>query len=236
MRCSVLTRPSPILRALPVAVLVIGLLSAAPASADPGCPPGGTPPPPGAVQRQVDDLDGDGLPDALWIGDVHADGTTHRFVGVATASGAITGIEVTSASPQPLRALAVDAQRNGNHQIVVSTGRGAHLYEFVDCHIRTVVDTSGAPFLFDLQNLRGHGTGVGCADLGDGPHLVGLQALPQDDRWTIRRTEIDLNGTVAAIGRSDTVTAGSAQDPVVIAAQTITCDGLSIDQDGVQEP
>jgi hypothetical protein len=225
------------LRVLLPAVLLAGLLSPATAAADAECPPGGSPPPPGAVQRQVEDLDGDGLPDALWIGDVRGgDGTIHRFVGVSTAGGANSEVEIASASPQPLRALAVDAQRDGNHQIIVSTGRSAHLYEFAGCQLRTVVDTGGAPFVFDLQNLRGHGTGVGCADLGDGPHLVGLQALAQDDRWTIRRTEIDLNGTVATIGRSDTITAGSASDPAVRAAQTITCDGLSIDQDGVEEP
>lgn len=224
-------------RALLVAVLVAGLLDTATASADPGCPPGGSPPPPGAVQRQVDDLDGDGLPDALWIGDVHtADGGLERLVGVSTAGGAHSEVQVKSASPQPLRALIIDAQRNDSHQIIVSDGRSAFLYDFVGCRLRTVVDSDGAPFRFDLENLRGNGTGVGCADLGDGPHLVGLQALPDDGRWTIRRTQIDLNGTVATIGRSDTVTADSAQDPAVKAAQTITCYGLRIDQDGVQEP
>lgn len=218
------------LRALLVGVLVVGLFSATPASADPGCPPGGAPPPPGAVQRQVDDLDGDGLPDALWIGHVHsADGATHRVVGVATASGAVSDAEVTSASPQQLRALAVDAQHDGNHQIIVTDGRGARLYGFGGCRIQTVVDTNGAPFVFN-------GTGIGCAVLGDGPRLVGLRALPQDGRWTIRRTEITLHGTTATTGRSDTVTAGSTQDPAVVTAQTITCGDLSIDQDGVHEP
>ncbi|MGH3557324.1 MAG: hypothetical protein ACRDTK_07500, partial [Mycobacterium sp.] len=208
---------------LAVAALATALPTAAPASAATGCPAGGAPPPPRAVQRQVDDLDGDGLPDALWIANARGtDGATHRFVGVSTASGAISDVEITTASPIPLRALAIDAQRDGNHQIIVSDGRGAYLYEFADCRIQTVVDTHGAPFLFDLQNRRDTGTGVGCADLGAGPHLVGLQALPQDSQWTIRRTEIDLDGTVARIGRSDTVTAGSAQDPAVVAAQTIT--------------
>jgi hypothetical protein len=52
----------------------------------------------------------------------------------------------------------------------------------------------------------------------------------------VRRTEIDLNGSRATTGLSDTLTAHSAQDPVVISAQTISCGDLSIDQDGVQEP
>jgi hypothetical protein len=83
--------------------------------------------------------------------------------------------------------------------------------------------------------VRDNGTGVDCADLGDGPQLVALQALLQNDQWTMRRTAINLNGTVASIGRSDAVTAASAQDPAVVAAQTIICGSLSIDQDGVQE-
>jgi hypothetical protein len=221
---------------LAVAASATALLAAAPASAS-GCPAGGEPLPPRAVQQQVDDLDGDGLPDALWIAAVRdADGASHRFVGVSTASGAVSDVQVTTASPIPLRALAIDAQRDGKHQIIVSDGRAAYLYAFAGCRLQTVVDTHGAPFVFDMQNLRGNGTGVGCADLGGGPHLVGLQALPQNSQRTIRRTEIDLDGTVASTGRSDSVTASSAQDPAVIAAQTITCDSVNIDQDGVREP
>ena len=78
------------------------------------------------------------------------------------------------------------------------------------CRLQAVVDRAGAPFVFDLQNLRDHGTGVGCSDLG--------------------------NGTVATIGPSDTVTATSAQDPAVTSAQTISCGDLTIGQDGVQQP
>ena len=52
----------------------------------------------------------------------------------------------------------------------------------------------------------------------------------------MRRTEIDLNATVATIGRSDTVTATSAQDPAVTSAQTISCGDLTISKDGVQQP
>jgi hypothetical protein len=220
---------------LAIAALATALVTAAPASAS-SCPAGGEPPPPRATQQQVDDLDGDGLPDALWIANVREDDdATHRFVGVSTASGAISNVQITTASPIPLRALAIGAQNDGRHQIIVSDGRGAYLYAFVDCRIQTIVDTHGAPFVFDMRNLRDNGTGVGCADLGDGPKLVALQALLHNDQWTIRRTAIDLSGTVANVGRSDTVTAGSAQDPAVTAAQTITCDGLSIDQDGVQE-
>jgi hypothetical protein len=49
-------------------------------------------------------------------------------------------------------------------------------------------------------------------------------------------TEVDLNGALATIGESDTVTATSAQDPAVTSAQTISCGDLTIAKDGVQQP
>jgi hypothetical protein len=213
-------------------------ITAVPAHADGGCPAGGAPPPAGAAQRQVGDLDGDGRPDTLWIGLFRdAESRTNRVVGVTTASGANSDLPVTSASPIPLSALAVDAQENGGNQIIVSDGRGAHLYTFADCRLQTVVDAHyGRPFLFDLQNLRDQGTGVGCSDLGDGRRLVALRAVPENGQWTVRRTEVNLNGTVATTGRSDTVAALSAQDAAVTSAQTISCGNLTIGQDGVQQP
>jgi hypothetical protein len=231
-------------RLLLVALLLMaacaGTAPAARAAA--GCPPGGSSPPAGAAERQFGDLDGDGQPDTLWIGDVQdANGATTRLVGITTASGANTAVQISSASPMPLRALAIDAQDNGGHQVIVSNGRSAHLYVLADCQLQTVVDTYyGRPFVFDLANLAGHGTGIGCSDLGPpsvGRHLVGLQARPtQRGEWTVHRTEIDINGTRATIGQYDILTAASAQDPVVTSAQTISCGDLSIDQDGVQEP
>jgi hypothetical protein len=204
----------------------------APAAQAAACPPGGAPPPPGAAQREVANLDGGVGPSTLWVG-----GGVNRVVGVTTASGANSDVQILSASPIPLTALAIDAQDNGGNQIIVSDGRSARLYTFADCRLQTVVDAHyGRPFVFDLQNLRDNGTGVGCSDLGDGRHLVGLQAVNDGGEWTVRRTEIDLNGTVATTGRSDTVTTTSAQDPAVTSAQTISCGDLTISKDGVQQP
>jgi hypothetical protein len=204
-----------------------------------GCAPSGAPPPADVAQRKVTDLDWDGRPDTLWVGQSRdGNGRIDRVVGVTTASGANAQVHVMSASPIPLSALAVDAQQDGQHQIIVSDGRSAQLFVFADCRLQTVADNQGAPFLLDLQNLRDHGTGVGCGDLGPsspGRHLVGLQAL-NTGLWTVRRTEIDLNGTLATIGKSDTVTADSAQDPAVTSAQTISCGDLTLAKDGVQQP
>ncbi|HTY34730.1 hypothetical protein [Mycobacterium sp.] len=226
---------------LAVTVLV-AVLSVPPARsfATTGCAPGGTPPPAGSAQRKVGDLDWDGQPDTLWLGQFRdGSGRTDRVVGITTASGANSDVQVMSASPIPLSALAIDAQQDGQHQIIVSDGRSAHLYVFADCRLQTVADNQGAPFLFDLQDLRGNGTGIGCSNLGppsSGRHLVGLRASNQDGQWTLRRTEIDLNGTLATIGQSDTLTATSADDPAVVSARTISCGDLTITKDGVQQP
>jgi hypothetical protein len=221
----------------------LNVVAVARSSAAAGCPPGGAPAPAGAGMRQVGDLDGDGLADTLWVGKYRdGDGRSTRVVGITTASGANSDVQIASASPIPLTALAIDAQNDGGNQIIASDGRSARLYTFAECRLQAVVDGDGAPFVFDLQNLRGHGTGVGCSDLGPpsiGRHLVGLQALqspPDTGQWTVRRTEIDLYGTLAKIGQSDTVAATSAQDPAVTSAQTISCGDLTISKDGVQQP
>jgi len=194
-------------------------VATAPVSAGP-C--GQTKPPLDAASKQV------GHGNMLWVG---RDGS----VGITTPAG--TGVvQVPNAGPLPLQAMLVDAQLNGQQQLIVSNGRGAHLYLVNGCDITAVVDAQGNPFVFDLQNLRGAGTGIGCADLGGGRHLVGLQAQAGDGGWTVRRTEIVLDGVTATPGRSDTVSASSAQDPAVTAAQSITCGDQTIAKDGVQQP
>jgi hypothetical protein len=208
-----------LLRAAALALTVAPAVTAAPASAGP-CSE--TKPPLDATSKQV------GRGDMLWVG---GDGS----VGITTPAG--TGVvQVANAGPLPLQALLIDAQQNGQQQLIVSNGRGAHLYLVSGCNITTVVDQQGNPFVFDLENLRGAGTGIGCSDLGDGRHLVGLQAQVGDSGWTVRRTEIVLDGATATLGRSDTVAASSAQDPAVTAAQTITCGDQTITKDGVQQP
>jgi hypothetical protein len=164
-------------------------------------------------------------------------GGASRLVGISTASGSELGpVSISSASPIPLSAVVVDAEDNGAHQLIVSDGREAHLYVISGCRIQTVVDQAGAPFAFDLGHRQGNSDGVGCSDLGNGRHFVGLLAQQQGAQWVVRRTEIDLDGTTATIGRSDTVTANSAQDPVVTSAHTISCGEITIDKDGVSQP
>ncbi len=203
---------------VPVA-LAAGLLATSPAAQADPCSPG--PPPAGVNARPFDG-------GTLWV-------SRTGMVGVSTAAG--TGsVQVPSASPIGLQALVIDAQGDGQRQLIVSDGRVAHLYVLTGCQITPAVDPQGQPFLFDLENLRGNGTGIGCSDLGDGRHLVGLQALPDGTGYTVRRTEIDLDGSTATIGGSDTVTGTSQQDPAVASALTISCGEQTMTQDGVRQP
>jgi hypothetical protein len=197
--------------ALAVATTALGVVIAPPAIADVGCGPGG--PPPGAASKAVSDVYGQ--PATLWL--------TNQIVGITTAQG-YGEAAIHSPSPVQRRALLIDAQQDGNHQIIVDTGREALLYAVSGCTITEVVDQQGAPFLFDIGHRRGTGDGVGCSDLGDGPHLVGMLVLPDGRTW--RLTEIDLNGATATIGRSDTVPALS----------DLSCGGLTIERDGLWAP
>lgn len=221
---------------LAVAVGALGVLIAPSATADTGCGPGG--PPPGAARKDVSDAYGQ--PATLWL--------TNTIVGITTTQG-YGETAIASASPIERRALLIDAQQDGNHQIIVDAGREAHLYTVSGCTITPVIDqagacmvpysqcNAGAPFLFDRGDRFGKGDGIGCSDLGDGPHLVGLlQLRDEQDKplWKVRRTEIDLNGATATIGRADTVTATSGQDPAWTTAADIGCGTLTIEKDGVR--
>lgn len=195
------------------AIAALGLAAAPPTLAQSECDSGG--PPPGAVSKDVSAAYGQRA--TLW--------NTDEIVGITTAQG--SG-QAAIHSPSPLRrsALLVDAQQDGNHQIIVDAGREALLYTVSGCTITPVVDEQGAPFRLDLGHRRGSGDGIGCSDLGDGRRLVALLQLrdAQDKPLlVVRRTEIDLNGATATLGRTDTVTATSLQDPAWTSASTISC-------------
>jgi hypothetical protein len=212
-------RPGIMTRVLVATMLGAALFNCAPAHADPFCLEDGIPP--DSATRAYDG-------GTVWI-------SPDGLVGVTTDGGS-GRVRVPSASPMPLQALVIDAQGNGERQLIVSNGREAHLFVLAGCKISAAYDGQGNQFVFDLENLRGTGTGVGCADLGDGRHLVGLQALPDGGGYTVRRTEINLDGFIATIGLSDTVTGTSAQDPVVASAMTISCGDQTMAQNGVQQP
>ncbi|HTQ18421.1 hypothetical protein [Mycobacterium sp.] len=215
-----------------VALAALGVIIAPPAIADMGC--GRGQPPPGAARKDVGDVYGQ--PATLWL--------TNRVVGITTNQG-YGEAAIPSPSPIERTALLVDAQRDGNHQIIVDAGREAHLYAVSGCTITPVIDESGAclalarclpgmPFLFDMGHRAGNGDGIGCDDMGAGRRLVALLPKADNGQLTVRRTEIDVNGTTATVGRTDTVTAPSENDPAWTTAHTISCGNLTIARDGLR--
>jgi hypothetical protein len=209
------------------AMTTLGVLTAPGAAADTSCAPVGGPPP-DARSKDVSDVYGQQA--TLWVSDT--------AVGIITAEG--SG-EAAIHTPSPLQrwAFLMDAEGDGHHQIIVDTGREALLFVASGCTITPAVDEHGGPFVLDIGHRRGYGDGVGCSDLGDGRHLVQLFQLRDDlDRplMTVRRTEIDLNGATATMGRSDIVAAPSDQDPAWTSASDISCGHRDIANDGVAAP
>jgi hypothetical protein len=201
-----------------VAVTVAPAWTAAPASAD-NCSQ--TKPPLDAASKLV------AHGNMLWV-------SRTGSVGVTAPAG--TGVvQIPNTGPLPVQAMLVDAQGDGQQQLLVSNGRSAYLYLVSGCELTPVNDKQGQPFVFDLGN-QGNGTGIACLDLGAGRRLVALQVLQSDSGSTVRRTQIDLDGATATPGRSDTITATSHNDPTVASAITISCGDVAMSKDGVQQP
>jgi hypothetical protein len=118
--------------ALAVAITALGVVIAPPAIADAGCGPGG--PPPGAAGKDVSDVYGQ--PATLWL--------TNQIVGITTAQR-YGETAIHSPSPLQRRALLIDAQQDGSHQIIVDTGRETLLYAVSGCTITQRSSTSRAP-------------------------------------------------------------------------------------------
>jgi hypothetical protein len=196
-----------------------------------GCAPTGTGVPAGAAAVETIDLDGDGLPDTLWLAGADAS----RTLGVTTASGATFTHPVDLAGPAGASALAVHPDPATLPGVLLTDDRLADLLLVDDCALVDATDAAGAPWQFDL-GFTGYGTGVGCLDLtGSGTTtLVGLNAT--GDGATVTRTAIDLTGTVAAAGFSDTVTLDPGDQAAIDSAHQITCGDRTLAADGVHEP
>jgi hypothetical protein len=202
------------------------------ATAAKGCPPTpGTTAPANAVTASTIDVDGDGSPDTEWIAQI---GTVTRF-GVTTASGATFSYNVTSASPIPrggfVARLAPDLVIS-----LLSDGRGAYLHTIDRCAFVQPTDTRGQPYVFDLQNLRGTGTGVGCVPAGNDLALVGYLATTSNGTVTVTQTVIRLN-VAGTIARNGTITIVArnvpSTDPIVATATSVTCGTVTIPSGGV---
>ncbi|WP_147795948.1 hypothetical protein [Cellulomonas sp. Y8] len=197
------------------------------AAAAEGCTGTGGLAPATAATVDTIDLDGDGVPDQLWIAD---DGAA-RTVGVSTAAGATLTHPVDLAGPAGATAFALRPDPAEPAMVLVSDNRVADLLVVQDCALVAATDTRGEPWQFD-QGFAGQGTGVGCVDLdGDGAlDLVGLNLV--DD--SVTRTLIHVDGTTASAGTSDEVAAGT--DAARETARAITCGDRTLSADGVHEP
>lgn len=206
-----------------------GTTAAPPAATPAGCTGPGDAPPAGAATVETIDLDGDGTPDTLWIA---SDGTT-RTLGMTTTAGATATVPIELAGPAGATAFALRPDPAGPVEVLLSDNRVADLLLVQDCAFVAATDADGAPWRFD-QGFAGQGTGVGCLDLdGDGVlDLVGLNLV--DD--VVRRTAIDLTGTVAAAGVSDEVTLAPGDDTARETAHALTCGDRTATADGVHEP
>lgn len=198
-----------------------------------GCTVGSAPVPAGAASQQTIDVDGDGRLDTTWI----ATGKGPTMVGIVTATGGGSQIPYDSASPIPRRVLVVNADEQGPVEIIVTDGRGASLYAFMDCQIQPVRNVQGQTYEFDLQNLRGMGTGVGCIATSKGRRLVGLQA---DDRTASKvswsSTVVELDGLEATNGAkaSGTYALPADQTKAALLSQ-IACGNRTMAADGLTE-
>jgi hypothetical protein len=186
------------------------------------------------VTASTIDVDGDGSPDTEWIAQID---TVTRF-GVTTASGATFSYDVNSASPVPRGGFV--ARLTPTRVIsLLSDGRGAYLHTIVNCAFVEPTDSQGKPYTFDLQNLRGNGTGVGCIPVDGSLELVGYQAVTANGTSTVKQTVITLNGagTIASNGATTAVATNvPSTDPIVATASAVTCGEVTIPSGGVILP
>ncbi len=134
--------------------------------------------------------------------------------------------------------MAVDADRQGPIEILVSDNRSVMLLTFFDCAVQPVDGVDGETYFFDL-GFREIGTGVGCMDAdGDGVRdlvqLLRESAGPQRVEWS--RTIVQVDGTHAVEGPTDTGTFAEPGDHEAIEMlSTVSCGARTMD-DALAEP
>jgi len=174
-----------------------------------GCTAPGPPAPAGSDSGEVADLDGDGRPDAVWMA---ATSEGRRTLGVTTAAGGGSTVDIDSAGPQALRVLVVDADEQPPTELFVSDGRGVLLYAFAHCAVAPVTNPEGQTYAFDL-GFRGTGTGVGCVEAGGGRRLVGLNVTSDEGTFT-----------------------HGPDDAAIDLLHAVSCGGLTMAADGIRQP
>ncbi len=190
--------------------------------------------PEGANQGAVPDVDGDGKADTGWVSS-SADGAI--TVGIRTASGGGAEVPWNSASPARRTMLVVDAQQDGEGELLLDDGRTVQLFVFHDCAIVPATNPEGEPYTFS-HGFSDVGTGIGCAEVDGHRRLVGLDG--HDDgsgpvSWS--QTVVAIDGTHATNGATTTGTyEHPADDTAIEALSGTTCGDLTIDANGIDAP
>jgi hypothetical protein len=186
-----------------------------------GCPATSESIPDDAVTAKIGDVDGDGENDVQW----YSEATVPFVYGITTASGA------TIALDDPLPGANTHSGwtarlHNGVVVTVLDDGRGAVLHALVDCEFVTPIGVDARPYTFDMQNLRGFGTGVGCLEVEDGLELNGLQVTEnRGNTYSIQSTGITVStdGLTAMNGYTAVESSLDADDPRLALAHTSSC-------------
>jgi hypothetical protein len=186
-----------------------------------GCPTTRESMPDGAVTAKIGDVDGDGENDVHW----YSEATVPFTYGITTASGAT--ITLDDPLPGPNTHSGWTAQlHNGVVVTVLDDGRGAVLHALVDCEFVTPIGVDARPYTFDMQNLRGFGTGVGCLEVEDGLELNGLQVTEnRGNTYSLQSTGITVStdGLTAMNGYTAVESSLDADDPRLARAHTSSC-------------
>ncbi|KGJ72268.1 hypothetical protein GY21_16565 [Cryobacterium roopkundense] len=191
----------------------------------PGCPSNDTDRPDDTYAAKIPDVDGDGRADSQW----YAETSPFRY-GITTASGATFSVADGLAGPGQHSGWSAQLS-NGVIVTVLDDSRGASLHTIVACEFVTPLDVTGSPYRFDMQDLRGNGTGVGCVPGASGVELNGFKAVERaDGTFDVTSTQINVavDGQTAANGIRSTASGLSASDPAVLAAQTSSCGSIPV--------
>lgn len=186
-----------------------------------GCPATTETAPAGAVTAEIADVDGDGENDIQW----YSEATVPFTYGITTASGATISLTDRLAGPNTHSGWTAQLH-NGVVVTVLDDGRGAALHALVDCAFVTPIGVDARPYTFDMQNLRGFGTGVGCLEVEGGLELNGLQVSEdREDSYSLLATGISVSddGLTAMNGYTAVEHSLKADDRRVAQAQDSTC-------------
>lgn len=186
-----------------------------------GCPATDETMPADSETTKISDVDGDGKLDTQW----YSESNSPFSYGITTASGATHSIEDSLAGPGRHTGWTAPLH-NGVIVTVLDDGRSADLYAFVDCAFVTPIGVDGRPYTFDMQNLRGNGTGVGCVQVENGLELNGMQVTEnKDGTFSHLATGISVStdGLTAMSGYTAVVDSLNGDDPRVDRARSSTC-------------